>query len=268
MQRRQRSVRHLTLFLGTAAVPSLLLLSLLLLACSDDSGPAKPGEVDKAIYGELITPVYSYERDPVLSDAYQALKVDGNQVAHFAISWSQVEPSDEPAERDWSSFDIHVRQAREKDVALSMVLQIVQGDSVDVPAWIGFSGFGDATLRAQLAQFFRQAGLRAYGRLDWVWLGEGFDRYLSAHPEEEEAVSRFLGAMTDSLHRSVPDVTVGIAISPASLEKSGKQAWARAVRDSLDLVGLSVFPALAGGSLAGPDAALSLIHISEPTRQR
>jgi hypothetical protein len=235
----------------------LLVVGLLFLGCSDSSGPTDPEPPDPPLYGALVVPRISYEVDPLLVDAYQALAVDGNQIGHLGLSWAKVEISEQI--RDWSSFDPHVEQARRRGMKLSVVIEFLHGGEGEAPAWRWptFPDWDDPDLRLELSRFLRELAVRANGTIGYLWLGEGPDRNAALYPGTDEALAAFYADIADSARAAFPGTAVGTVTSPRLLAENGKEALVREILGSLDLIGLSVSTEEAAAS---PAAALDTME--------
>jgi hypothetical protein len=246
---------------------ALLLLALSPVGCTDDSGgPTPPDEgVEPTTYGAMITPRVSYEADWTLSGAYQSLTGDGYEVAHASIRWSEIVPTLDREYRDWESLGRHVRNARQNDIGLSLVFELIHGGEVDLPQWIEFQGWtwdldDDPTFFFTLTRFLRELQLNALGTIDYLWIGEGLDRYVERYPDQEEFLLPFFVELADSLEVIFPDTRLGIMVSPALTAQNGRTEYLRSFRDLLGGVALSVFPEELVGSLPAPAAAVEAIE--------
>lgn len=242
-------------------------LGCLMLGCSSDSnGPTPPPEtVEPTIYGALITPRVSYEADPNLTDAYQSLTGDGYRVAHASIRWSEIVPDLNRDFRDWNSFDRHVRNARQSVVGLSLVFELFHGGEVDLPEWIEFQGWtwdlnDDPTFFFTLTRFLREIEVGSKGTIDFLWIGEGIDRYVERYPEQEDLLFPFFEELADSLEVIFPNVRLGIMASPVLTAENGRTEYLRSYRDLLGGIALSVFPEELVGTLPTPEEAVEAIE--------
>jgi hypothetical protein len=226
--------------------------------CSKSS-TTKPDGGTPLLYGALVTPKSPY--DPTFTDAYLTLAVDQYQVGHIALSWGAIQKGD--AIFDWSSLDPHVQKAYPARKKLSVAVEFIHGGESDVPAyrWSEFPGWEDSTLRRVLVSFLREMKGRfphedSLQTLGWLWLGEGPDRYAAAFPGDDAAMLAFYGAVADSARRIFPHARIGTIITPALLAETNGEALIRSLRDSLDVIGLSVFPEDEPTPLQTPQAAL------------
>jgi hypothetical protein len=235
-------------------------IALLLVGCTQKSGPTKPKPTDPPLYGALVVPKISSEVDPYLLDAYQALDVDGNQIGHIAISWADVERG--PAARDWSAFDPNVEQARRHEMKLSVVVEFVHGGETEAPSWRWpvFPDWDDPDLRTGLAQFLRELAFRADGTIAYLWLGEGPDRTAALYGDSDVAIAAFYAAIADSARAAFPGAAIGTVVSPRLLAEDGREQFVRGILGGLDLIGICVSTEAAGASLPTPEAALDAMR--------
>lgn len=232
------------------------------IACVDDDGPVGPGPGARFAYGALITPRVSYEIDSLLVDAYQSITGDDYQVAHTAISWSEIAVA--ATVRIWRSLDLHVQQARSDGVRLSVVLEFMHGGEADIPGYIEDHGWGweDPTFLWEMERFLGELAIRSQETIDYLWLGEGPDRYAIRHPDEEERLVPFFAALAEIAREKFPNARIGVLVNVAELERSGKVDLIRAIRDSVGAVALSVYPEEIDGELTTPEAALTTLDQS------
>ena len=234
-------------------------IALLLVGCTQKSGPTKPKPTDPPLYGARVVPRISADVDPYLLDAYQALDVDGNQIAHIAISWADVERG--PVARDWSMLDPNVEQARRHKMKLSVVVEFVHGGETEAPSWRWpvFPEWEDPELRAELSRFLRELAFRADGTVAYLWLGEGPDRTAALYGDSDAAIAAFYAAIADSARAAFPGAAIGTVISPRLLAEDGKEQLVRGILESLDLIGICVSTESDGASLPSPEATLDAI---------
>lgn len=243
-----------------APVLFLSILTVFLLSCGDDDGPTKPEPLPPLEYGALLTPRGSLEVDPLLSDGYQHLGADGFRVAHLAISWAQIETGQ--SLRDWRMLDLHINQARQRGLTLSVVLEFIHGGRAEIPSWMGpeFPGWDNPDLGYSLARFLRELGVRSQGTIRYLWLGEGIDRYAAAEAVDEGALVDFISMIADSARASLPSARVGTIINPATIEEDGKAALVGELRRSLDLLGISLEPSLPPAGEVDPASTIARIE--------
>ncbi len=244
-----------------SAAPALLIPMLLvsLLSCGGDDGPSRPDPLPPLEYGALVTPRASLESDPLLVDGYQNFGADGFTVAHLAISWAQVEKG--PVVRDWRVLDLHVHHARQRGLKLSVVLEFIHGGRVEIPAWMGseFPGWESQDLGWALARFLREMGVRSQGTIGYLWLGEGADRYAAADLDDDRAMVAFISMIGDSARAVFPTARIGTLVDPVTVVETGKETLVRALRDSLDLLGLCLDSVVDPGEDVDPATALARI---------
>jgi len=245
---------------GVPVVFVLLLASLSLSFCGDDSNPSGPGPEIPLVYGALVTPRVSMQVDPLLADGYQNLGADHFTVGHLAISWAGVERGQ--LVRDWRALDRQVERARQRGMKLSVVLEFLHGGVVEVPAWRWpeFPGWNDPELEWALVGFLREMEVRSQGTIGYLWLGEGADRYAAESLDDDRPLISFLSMLGDSARAIFPGSRIGSLVNPAMLAETGGEPLAHALQDSLDLLGLWVYPDIAPGGDIDPQAAMTQIQ--------
>ncbi len=245
--------------LRVGLLPVFLLLTT---GCEDNSGPTKPEEPEPPLYGALVTPVRSYGADPLLARAYQSLTGDRYDVAHAAVSWAEIATGRES--RNWQPLDLHVRRAIVSQLKLSIVLEFLHGGEVEVPEYVEFMGWSwdEPQILWELARFLREFAMHAQGTVDYLWLGEGPDRYVTRYPEFRMAVSSFYAVLADSAKQIFPEAKLGILVSAPQLAETGQSDFVRALRDTLGMIALSVYPEELDPDHLEPSAALTLIRDS------
>ena len=208
--------------------------------CGDEGGPLDE-EVVRA-FGALVTPRISYEIDPFLTDAYQSLSGDGYKIAHTAISWAEIAPAF--SVRNWKEVDIHIDQARRRGIELSLVVEFLHGAEVDLPGYLEDLGWAwdEPTLVRELSRFLRELKERTKGTVGYLWLGEGPDRYLERYPDDEGLLLSFYGVLADSARRIFPDAELGVVVSAAEVNRTGRADFIRALRDTLGALAISAYP--------------------------
>jgi hypothetical protein len=244
---------------GVRLASLLPILTVALLSCGEDSNPSGPGPPAPLVYGALITPRVSMEADPLFTDGYQNLGADGFTVAHLALSWAQVEKG--PVVRDWKVLDRHVIQARQRGLKLSILLEILHGGEVEVPAWRwqSFPGWEDPELGWGLNGFLKEMARRSQGTVAYLWLGEGADRYADASLEDDGPLLAFLSAVGDSARVYFPGARIGTLVDPATVLETGREPLIRALSDSLDLLGFWFKPDVAPGGAIDPQTEMTQI---------
>lgn len=230
----------------------LLPLLLLLPGCTEDSDLTGPPEGEPPPYGALVTPRASFQADPLLVDAYQALSGDGYSVAHFALSWSEVALGEQ--QRNWVPLDLHVHNAAREGISLSVSLELIHGGALDLPAYLPALTWSEPDLIYALSRFLRELAERGQGTIRFLWLGEGPDRYAREHPGEEAAMLAFYGTLADTLGRILPEARWGVLVDPQEVASLGDASFVRGLRDRLGGLGLSVYPEREGD--LAPDLAL------------
>jgi hypothetical protein len=227
--------------------------------CSRSKSPPRPEPGPQLLYGSLVTPVTQH--DPYLDEAYRTLSIDGNDVAHFAISWGAVDRSN--GVRDWLSLDQHIEKARLRGTKISLAFEFIHGGVADFPSYHYeyFPGWSDPDLLVILSGILREVKQRfpagdSRHDLAYLWLGEGPDRFAIANPDGGEGMLAFYGALADSARRIFPYAKVGTIITPGMIGETQGEPLIRALEDSLDVLGLSVFPQAPPQGVAEPTAAL------------
>ncbi len=189
-----------------------------------------------------MTPRVSMAADPLLVDAYQNLGADGFRVGHLAISWAGIERS--RILRDWTPLDLQVVRAHQRGMKLSVLLEILHGGEPEAPRWLwsDFPDWQNPELATNFVRFLHELRGRAGDTIGFLWLGEGPDRYADIYVDEAEAMVSFLAMAGDSARRIFPEARIGIMASPATIAQNGHGDVVRALRDSLGIVGLSLYP--------------------------
>ncbi len=238
-------------------LPCILLVSTL--SCGKDSSRPEPEPAVPLVYGALVTPRVSLEADPLLVDGFQSLGADGYTVAHLAISWAQIEKGQ--GVRDWRTLDRFVRQARQRGMKLSVVVEFVHGGVVDLPAWrwSEFPGWDSPDLGFAMAGFLRELSVRSQGTIRYLWLGEGIDRYAAAHPDDEASLAAFVSMIGDSARVILPGSRIGTLVNPGSVDGMPRSSLIRSLRDSLGILGLWFDPALDLSGTTDPAAAMARV---------
>ncbi len=239
----QRTAARAFVLVAIAAV-AVIATGAQISGCSKSS-TTKPQGGGGLLYGALVTPKSPY--DPFFTDAYLTLAVDQYQVGHIALSWGAIQKGD--ALFDWSSLDPHIQKAFPAGKKLSIAIEFIHGGEADVPAyrWPEFPGWEDPGLRRVLVSFLREMKSRFPNRdslhtLGWLWLGEGPDRYAAAFPGDDSKMIAFYGVLADSARAIFPYARIGTIITPSLLGQTHGDALIRSLRDSLDVIGLSVLP--------------------------
>lgn len=237
-----------------------ILAAFAICSCGDDSDPSKPASPVPLSYGALVTPRVSLDVDPLLVDAYQNLGADRFEVAHLAVSWAGIERGQ--VDRDWSDLDLHVNRARQKGIKLSVVVELLHGGEVEVPAWRWqeFPGWGDPDLGWGFVRFLRELQVRSKGTIAYLWLGEGADRYADEDTEDGGPLVSFLSMAGDSARRIFPGTRIGTLVNPLMVGGQGQETLVRALRDSLGLLGLWIYPAGAEGAPVDPATAIATLE--------
>jgi hypothetical protein len=119
----------------------------------------------------------------------------------------------------------------------------------------------------ELSRFLRELKTRSRETIDYLWLGEGPDRYVERHPDKEDSLRTFYGMLADSARRIFPDARLGVLVSVNELDRTGRTAFIQGLRDLLGCVALSVYPEELAGELPPPETALAELQSAiEPWR--
>jgi len=208
-----------------------------------------------------VTPIISFEVDPYLANAYQTLRVDGNEVGHVALSWSAIDVAN--GVRNWWPLDAHIQKAYAQGTKLSIAIEFIHGGEADLPAyrWGEFPGWDSTDLLDILTAFLGDMKGRfprgdTVHTLAYLWLGEGPDRFAATNPGQDAEMLRFYGRLVAEARRTFPAAHIGTIVTPALIAQPQGGALVRALRDSLDILGLAVYPEDLPGGLPDPQIAL------------
>lgn len=207
-------------------------------ACSDKDGRDRPDE-SRARFGVEINPRGS-GADPLLVESYQEIAQAGVPLAQVSLAWTEVEPR--VGAQFWEVLDRHLRNARERDLDLSVQFLLVDNQAPgSIPADLLGLWLADEMFQRRCAGFVRDLVARGTGHIRYVWIGRESDAYFAQNLGEVAAFEDLMGACIDSLQSLGADVELGTTLAYAEAAEAGRLALAERLGRAGQVVGLSVF---------------------------